>query len=107
MMYDYILFQIFHKLPLFLFLVDIYAMQDRSHNISHLQEENPSYKATWLKFRPFLYKIFKEFKNDLYLWKSEVTTIKKDKIFDISLNIAHFWKKISYRASYLLAQYTK
>ena len=46
MMYDYILFQIFHKLPLFLFLVDTYAMQDRSHNISHLQEENPSYKAT-------------------------------------------------------------
>ena len=40
----------------------------------------------------FFYKTFEKFNNDLYLWKSEVTTIKKGKIFNISLNIAHFSK---------------
>ena len=44
-------FQIFHNLC-FLFFVDIYAMQGRSHNISHLQWENPLHRAIWLKFRP-------------------------------------------------------
>ena len=47
-------------------------------------------KAIWLKFSHFLTKIFEEFNNDLHLWKSEVTTIKKDKMFNISLNVAHF-----------------
>ena len=37
MMCRYILFQIFNKLYLFLFFADVYAMQERSHNISHLQ----------------------------------------------------------------------
>ena len=32
--------------------------------------------------------------------------MNKGKIFNISLNIAHFSKKISYIASYLLVQYT-
>ena len=41
----------------------------------------------------FFYKIFEDFNNDLCLWKSEVTTIKNGKIFIISLNIAHIWKK--------------
>ena len=34
--------------------------------------------------------------------KSEVTSIKKGKIFNISPNITHFSKFFSYRASYLL-----
>ena len=55
-------FQIFHTLSLFLFFADVYAMQ---------------------KKKP-------QFNSDLFLWRSEVTTIKKDKIFTISLNIAHF-----------------
>ena len=37
------------------------------------------------KVQVFFYKIFEEFNNDLYLWRSEVTTIKKGKIFNISL----------------------
>ena len=59
MMYQYILFQIFDKLSLFLFFADVYAMQERSQNISHLQYENPSHKAIWLKFRPFLTKFLR------------------------------------------------
>ena len=47
-----------------------------------------------------------KFYNDLSLWKSEVKTIKKCKIFNISLIIAHFSKFFSYRASYLFVQYT-
>ena len=43
-----------------------------------------------LKVQAFFYKIFEKFNNDLYLWKSEVATIKKGKIFNISFNIAHF-----------------
>ena len=43
-----------------------------------------------LKVQAFFHKIFEKFNNDLYLWKSEVATIKKGKIFNISLNIAHF-----------------
>ena len=38
--------------------------------------------------------------------KSAVTTIKKGKIFNTSLNIAHFSKFVTYRASYLLVQWT-
>ena len=37
MMYQYILFRIFHKLSLFLFYGDVYAMEERRHKISHLQ----------------------------------------------------------------------
>ena len=44
------------------------------------------------KLQAFFHKIFEEFNNDLYLSKSEVTTIKKCKIFNISLNIVNFWK---------------
>ena len=51
MMYHYILFLIFCKLSLFLCFVGAYAMQERSHNISHLQLENPSHKAIWPNFR--------------------------------------------------------
>ena len=36
-MYQYMLFQIFHKLSLVLFFAHVDAMQERSHNISHLQ----------------------------------------------------------------------
>ena len=54
----------------------------------------------------FSYKIFEEFNNDLYMWKGEVTTIKKGKMFNISLNIAYLSKQISCRMSYLLLQYT-
>ena len=50
MMYQYILFQIFHKLSLFLFSADAYAMQEGSHT-SHLWKENPTHWAIWLKFR--------------------------------------------------------
>ena len=46
--------------------------------------------------------IFEEFNNDLNLWKSKVTTIKKGKIFNISLT---FSKYFSYWSLYLLAQY--
>ena len=64
-----------------------------------------------LHIKPFdlssglFYRIFEKFNNDLHLWKSEVT-IKKGKIFNISLNIAHFPKHFPCRASYLLGQYT-
>ena len=36
-MYQYILFQIFRKLLLLLFFANVYAMQERSRSISHLQ----------------------------------------------------------------------
>ena len=42
------------------------------------------------KVQAFFYKIFKKFNNDLYFHKSEARTIKKGKIFNISLNIAYF-----------------
>ena len=54
----------------------------------------------------FFCKTFEEFNNDFYVWKSEVTTTKKGKIFNISPNIAHFLIKFSYRASCLTVQYT-
>ena len=46
------------------------------------------FKYGKLNFRPSFRE--EKFNNVLYLWKSEVTTIKKGKIFNISLNIAHF-----------------
>ena len=58
------------------------------------------------KVQAFVYKTFKEFNNNLYLWKNEITTIKKNKIFNISVSIAHFWQLFSCRASHPLAQYT-
>ena len=38
------------------------------------------------KVQAFVYKTFKEFNNNLYLWKNEITTTKKNKIFNISVN---------------------
>ena len=58
------------------------------------------------KVQAVFYKVFEEFDNDHYFRKSEVTTIKKSKTFNISLNIAHFSIFFSYRASYLLVQDT-
>ena len=58
------------------------------------------------KVQAFVYKTFKEFNNNLYLWKNEITTIKKNKIFNISVSIAHFPQLFSCRASHPLAQYT-
>ena len=40
------------------------------------------------------------------MWKGEVTTSRKVKIFNISLNGAHFSKHFSYTVLYLLVQYT-
>ena len=59
--------------------------------------------ATFHIYSNKILQIFEEFNNDLYLWKSKVTTITKGKIFNISLN---FSKYFSYRSLYLLAQYT-
>ena len=42
------------------------------------------------KVQAFVYKTFKEFNNNLYLWKNEITTIKKNKTFNISVSIAYF-----------------
>ena len=42
------------------------------------------------KVQACVYKTFKEFNNNLYLWKNEITTIKKNKTFNISVSIAHF-----------------
>ena len=56
------------------------------------------------KVQAFVYKTFKEFNNNLYLWKNEITTIKKNKIFNLSVNIAHFSELFSCRASHPLAQ---
>ena len=47
------------------FIVDIYAMQERSHNISHLRKK--TWLNIWLNFEAFFYKIFEEFNNDLNL----------------------------------------
>ena len=49
--------------------------------------------------------MFEEFNKNLFLWKCEVTTIKKGKIFNVSHAMVHLSKKISYRSSYLLVQY--
>ena len=46
-------------------------------------------KRHMTKVQAFFYKILKKF-NDLYFYKSEARTIKKGKIFNISLNIAYF-----------------
>ena len=98
MMHHYILFQIFHKLSLFLFVADINVILKISHNTPHLRQEKPSHIAIWQKFRSC--------NNDLYLWKGEVTTSRKVKIFNISLNVVHFSKHFSYTVLYLLVQYT-
>ena len=54
------------------------------------------------KVQAFFYKIFEELNNDLYLWKSEVTTRKTK--YSILASILHIFQFFFYRASYLLLQ---
>ena len=67
----------------------------RSKKILFHINQKPSNKCSGL------YKIFEEFNNYLYMWKCEVITIKKGKIFNISLNIAHFPIILSQHHTYL------
>lgn len=81
-------------------------MMLESHNIIfHIYSIFTSSHLT--KVQAFVYKIFVEF-NDLYLWKSKITTIKNGKIFNINLNqsISHifpifFLTNASYLATYI------
>ena len=84
MMYQYILFQIFHKLYFFYFLRNCcYAGKKPQYSTFTLRKSLT--KSHLTKVQAFFYKICEEFNNDSYLEKSEVTTIKEDKIFNISL----------------------
>ena len=85
MMHQYILFQIFHNLSLFLFFVDVYAIQERNHNISHLWQENPSQR---LKFRPSFNIFLRNLIMVLICEKKRLKWLKE--ILNISLNIALF-----------------
>ena len=90
-MYQYILFQIFHKLSLFLFFADVYAMQERSHNISHLWQENPSHKVIWLKFRPSFSKCLRNLIT-IFIWeKVRLQKLRKPK-YSILATILHIYQ---------------
>ena len=89
-MHQYILFQIFHNLSVFIFYrYFCYAITVRK----------PSHKAIWLKFRPSITKFLRNLIISIYE-KVRLEQLWKAKVFNINLNIAHFWKCFSYRASY-------
>ena len=83
----------------------IYPMQERSHNISHFRWENPSHKSIWLKFRPSFTQFFRNLMISI-CEKVRLQQLKKAKYSILALILHIFEKKMSYRASYLIVQYT-
>ena len=75
--------------PCFYFLW-MFMLCKKEATIFHIYGRKSFTKSHLTKVQPSFYKIFEKFNDDLYLWKSEVTTINKGKIFNISLNMHIF-----------------
>ena len=103
MMHQHIVSNIPQVIDLFLFFADIYAIQERSHNISHLVKKILQ-KSHLTQVQAFFYTIFEEFNNGI-CEEVRLQQLKKAK-YSISAAILHFSKTFSYRTSYLLPEST-
>ena len=71
MIYQYILFQVFYNLSLLLLLAGVYDVQERREAIIfHIYGKKIFTQSHLTQVQAYFYKTFKEFKNDLYLWKT-------------------------------------